>query len=390
MEKYPLVSIVIPTRDQKKENIERLLRSLIAQDYPNFEILIVGSPNDTTWQHIPSEFAFESDWETFSDPTSYSPSAVSVQIRRGAQISIVEVGLSKNHVGRDTQPKRNAGCRLAAGDYFLMTDGKIQHKTNWISQGLQILAEENAQALGGIMISTEEHASHFLALYADFGPIRRNPNFGLGRKRINKQNSHRFSTYPITSTWMMTREAYELMGGFDERFLVSYEDFGSAVGYIEKGGEFVVTNEWRVYHKHRADWRAFFLEWQRSGAGAGDLYHYFPKNGFAKKRFRSVLYLFIAMFLGLSLLFLLVLSGHPELIEAGVSFGLLAATGAGLANVRYAGGRRVAVFFPTLAIILTIIFSVSFARQYLLKDGARRLLQTIWQFTWSLILRVQT
>ena len=47
-EPAPLVSIIIPARDEEK-NIGTCLESLLAQDYPNFEVLVLDdNSNDDT------------------------------------------------------------------------------------------------------------------------------------------------------------------------------------------------------------------------------------------------------------------------------------------------------------------------------------------------------
>ncbi|HHU93402.1 MAG TPA: glycosyltransferase [Halanaerobiaceae bacterium] len=49
-EEYPLVSILVPARNEER-NIERCVRSLLQQDYPNYEILVLDDESeDRTWE----------------------------------------------------------------------------------------------------------------------------------------------------------------------------------------------------------------------------------------------------------------------------------------------------------------------------------------------------
>lgn len=45
---YPFVSVVVPSRNEQ-DNIERYILSLLAQNYPNFEVIVIddNSTDDT-------------------------------------------------------------------------------------------------------------------------------------------------------------------------------------------------------------------------------------------------------------------------------------------------------------------------------------------------------
>lgn len=50
VEDYPFVSILVPARNEER-NIERCVRSLLQQDYPNYEILVLDDESeDRTWE----------------------------------------------------------------------------------------------------------------------------------------------------------------------------------------------------------------------------------------------------------------------------------------------------------------------------------------------------
>jgi chlorobactene glucosyltransferase len=59
-ERYPCVSILVPARNEEA-NIVPCVRSLLAQSYPSFEVLVVDdNSDDCTWQVL-SELANETD-----------------------------------------------------------------------------------------------------------------------------------------------------------------------------------------------------------------------------------------------------------------------------------------------------------------------------------------
>ena len=55
-EKFPLVSVLIPARNEGK-NIKRCLRSLIRQDYPNLEIIVLDDNSTDNTSGVVKEFA---------------------------------------------------------------------------------------------------------------------------------------------------------------------------------------------------------------------------------------------------------------------------------------------------------------------------------------------
>ena len=48
---YPLVSVLVPARNEQ-ENIRRCLKSLLAQNYPHFEIIILDDESDDDTSNI--------------------------------------------------------------------------------------------------------------------------------------------------------------------------------------------------------------------------------------------------------------------------------------------------------------------------------------------------
>jgi len=52
-EKPPKVSVLVPARNEER-NICRCIRSLLAQDYPDFEVIVVDDSEDSTWNILRS------------------------------------------------------------------------------------------------------------------------------------------------------------------------------------------------------------------------------------------------------------------------------------------------------------------------------------------------
>jgi chlorobactene glucosyltransferase len=55
-DKPPLISILVPARNEER-NIRRCLRSLLRQDYPNFEILVLNDNSSDNTAGVVQEYA---------------------------------------------------------------------------------------------------------------------------------------------------------------------------------------------------------------------------------------------------------------------------------------------------------------------------------------------
>lgn len=392
-------SVISPTRDQSKGNLNNLFDSLMAQDDPDFEVLLVGGADDKGWKNLSAVVLewggldLSQKWYIHPNPKSLSKNAAKVRVKYGKRLSIVEVTLTKvkkrsllwgerevDQEGRDTQIKRNVGGRLAIGEIFCYIDGKNTCEKDHLTNAHAEMREHRVEALAGEMFAMEEELHGFmeklLVLYQEEGPIRRNPTFRTGYY-LNGKTMRRVRTLPITACWFMTRSAFALMGGFDERMKISYEDFASAVRFVQNGGEFWVTNKVFVYHKHRKSLWGMILEWLRSGGGAAELLLTNPRSIFAWKRFRDVLIT--------TVLFLFVLFGFKWIVETHQTtflslLGLVGIAGyAGYSSIFVQKTKEImAALFPAMLVSLVLVFSFGFWLRMVTARAVKWLLQTMF------------
>lgn len=328
----PYVSVIIPVRESQK-HIGLLLGSLLCQDYPNYEIVLVGNTGDRTFDNLPD------------DP----------------KIRIFEVTLPENWVGRDANFKRNEGVRACNGDVLFFTDVKILHPIDWISTGIKIMERENIESVAGIMLATTEVSKSFMGKFTDYALIKRNPEFGKGYV-LTTQNFGARESLPITATWAMTRLAYDKMGAFPDNFRDSYEDYASAWLMVSAGQPIYCTNELKVWHKHRTKFSEIRREYARSARGAAQLYHIYPACPFAQRRAKQVTLIFSLIGIALALGLLAILFGQWFLLSmmAGtVALGYLTAGGANVVKARHWFG----MFFPILTTFFIFLFAIHFVRK---------------------------
>jgi chlorobactene glucosyltransferase len=110
----PLVSILIPARNEEK-NIRRCLRSLVRQDYPNFEIIVLDDNSSDNTSSIVTEFT-----------------------KRDSRIKLIRgAPLENGWLGKSFACHQLS--KSANGKYLLFTDADTLHFKNSVSSALSSL-----------------------------------------------------------------------------------------------------------------------------------------------------------------------------------------------------------------------------------------------------------
>ena len=181
----PLISILIPARNEA-ENISRCLKSLLKQDYPNLEIIVL---NDNS-----------------TDGTS---KVVKVIAEKDNRVRLVEgAPLKDGWIGKNFASHQLA--KYAKGEYFIFTDADTLHFPKTVSSAFGALITTKVDALSiyprQIMVTFAERMTVPIINIAlqCFIP------FIL----IKKSKSPLFST-AIGQFMMFKREAYEKIGGYE-------------------------------------------------------------------------------------------------------------------------------------------------------------------------------
>lgn len=180
-----LISILIPARNEA-ENISRCLKSLLKQDYPNLEIIVL---NDNS-----------------TDGTS---KVVKVIAEKDNRVRLVEgAPLKDGWIGKNFASHQLA--KYAKGEYFIFTDADTLHFPKTVSSAFGALITTKVDALSiyprQIMVTFAERMTVPIINIAlqCFIP------FIL----IKKSKSPLFST-AIGQFMMFKREAYEKIGGYE-------------------------------------------------------------------------------------------------------------------------------------------------------------------------------
>ena len=117
---WPRVSVVVPARDEGNK-IEAGLRSLLASDYPNFEVIAIDDRSRDETGAIMDRLAREGE-----APDSQSPLRV-------VHISALPDGwLGKNHA-------LQVGATQATGDWLLFSDGDVVHAPQTLRRAMRFM-----------------------------------------------------------------------------------------------------------------------------------------------------------------------------------------------------------------------------------------------------------
>ena len=219
----PLISVVIPTFNRAKM-VSDCVRSVLATNYPSLEVVVVDdcSPDDTGDQ-IRAAFG--------DDP---------------------RVRYTRNETNRFQAVSRNVGAKLATGAYLFFLDDDNEVEPTVFDELLAAFARHpKAGLVAPLAIHRNRGRDPIVwTLGSDFShwtsqPRDVLPNLPLAD--LPGEPIDRPTTYSPNG-FMVTREAFDRVGGFDESFVITYEesDFGWRIR--EAGYEAFIATKARTNH----------------------------------------------------------------------------------------------------------------------------------------------
>lgn len=229
---FPFVSILVPARDEE-QNIERCLRSLLAQTYPNFEVLVYDD-----------------------DSSDRTPLLLQEMARGDARVRIFSgKELPRGWLGKCFACAELA--RAARGDLLLFTDADTAHEPESVAGSVAWLERERADLV--TLITRLEMKSlaeklvlplvHFIAFaYLPFALIRksRNTKIAIGNGQF----------------MLFRRPAYERIGGHESVRHALVEDVWLARRVKAQGLQVEVLDgseivSCRMYRNAKEIWNGF-------------------------------------------------------------------------------------------------------------------------------------
>lgn len=222
-EQQPLVSIIIPNKDSS-EMLEHLLDSIFEKTtYQNYEIVIVenNSTENETFDFYERIQTRHPSVKVFKYEGSFNFSAVC-----------------------------NYGALQASGDFFLFLNNDMEVITpNWIELLVGPALREDVGIVGAKLLFPNNTIQHAGVTVCTYGPDHiyfRVPRdyegyFGLIKRKRD--------VLAVTGACLLVgREDFESIDGFDEEFVVEYNDVDFCMRMRERGRSVLIEPDVELYH----------------------------------------------------------------------------------------------------------------------------------------------
>lgn len=230
-------SFIIPLYNRPKE-IGELLESLAAQNYKNFEVLVIEDGSDEAAEEIVHSFASVLDLHYY------------VKENSGQGFS------------------RNFAFSRARGDFFIMLDSDILVPAGYLLLVNNAVCTQGLDAFGG------PDAAH-----ASFTPVQKAISYAMtsffttGGIRGKKQNLGG-TFHPRSFNMGISRRVWEQTGGFILTRLG--EDIEFSIRMQKAGFRSALIPEAFVYHKRRTNMAAFFRQLHFFGRARVNISLFYP------------------------------------------------------------------------------------------------------------------
>jgi len=234
---YPFVSVVVPIFNAE-DFIIRTIRSILATDYPNFEVVVVDDcSQDDSWQILDSLF-------------SKNP-----QIR-----------LFNNKKNLLAAGSRNRGVSLSKGKYIALLDHDVEVDRAWLKEAMGIFERHlDAGVVQSIVLDIKkrniiQHAGIKIQSYLGWVI-----SLGFG-KDIRKYNPKEKEVFADATGLIFKKRIWEEIGGFDEDLAINVDDWDFnwrvwLYGYKEYLAPKSITYHWSKKQSTRDRWiRRFWWE----------------------------------------------------------------------------------------------------------------------------------
>ncbi len=219
----PLVSIIIPNKDET-ETLRKCVESVLTKtSYRNFEIIIVENNSKT-----------EEIFRYYKE----------IDGRNGVRVVYWDREFNYSAIN-------NFGARHASGEYLLLLNNDVEviHE-DWLSELLSHCQREGTGAVGAKLLypdDTIQHAGIVIGIGGVAGSVF------VGMKNSHTGYMHRESLQQdlsaVTAACLMIRRSvFEQIGGFEERLAVAFNDVDLCLRVREAGYLVVYDPYAELYH----------------------------------------------------------------------------------------------------------------------------------------------
>jgi GT2 family glycosyltransferase len=219
----PKISIIIPNKDEK-ETLKKCLSSILTKStYSNYEIIVVenNSEKQTTFSYY-------------------------AQLENNPRIRLLTFDRPFNYAALN-----NFAARKATGDLLLFLNNDMSViSADWLEQMAMHACRPDVGAVGAKLYYPDDTLQHG-GIVLRIGGVAGHSHKGSGRDEVGAfarlTLTHDLSA--VTAACLMTRkEIFESIGGFDEQFVVAFNDVDLCLNIREKGLSVLWTPFAELYH----------------------------------------------------------------------------------------------------------------------------------------------
>jgi GT2 family glycosyltransferase len=241
----PRATVVVPTLCQRPEELVRTVETILAQDYPDYEVIIVDNRRDLR-SPFPS-FAYGDRVRVLREP------------RRGASFA------------------RNRGIDNATGEFVAFTDDDVAVDANWLRElGTIFVQSPQVDGISGLVLPLELRTLPQLWFEEFFGGFNKSFSPELMSMELLAGVDEMFPYSPgrfgAGCNMAFRRSALVREGGFDVLLGAGTlarggEDLALCLKHVLSGGTLAFEPRAIVHHRHRESEDEFLT--QVFGYGAG-------------------------------------------------------------------------------------------------------------------------
>lgn len=244
-------SVVVPTICENPDELVRTVESLLAQDYPDFEIIVVDNRSGIDGEPLPT-------------------------FRGGSRVRV----FAESKPG--VSAARNCGISKSIGDFIAFTDDDAVVDPNWLRAiGSRFVLDSEIEAIGGLVLPMELDTAPqmwFEEFYGGFSPSFQFEKLSIELLRgVDEMFPYAIGRFGAGCNMAFRRATLERIGDFNiylggGTLSRSGEDLALAVELVVTGGTFAFEPSAIVRHTHRRTETEFFKQVFNYGTGLTAIY----------------------------------------------------------------------------------------------------------------------
>ncbi len=212
IENQPIVSVIIPTLNRSEETM-LCVASVLESSYKNLEIIVVdNNSEDNTVSSLKNKF------------------------RREESFQIIE---SKKNLGAGGG--RNLGAKHASGELLLFLDSDNIVEKSMVERLSLFISENKECGMVGPLMLYQKNPKMIWLSFADIDMFTSQAKYkGTGKNIRSIKSADPIRVGHLPNCFMVRKDDFKAAGGFDEKYLVMFEEADIAEKIKNKLGKSII------------------------------------------------------------------------------------------------------------------------------------------------------